>query len=558
MEKRGRRGSKRLRKLIIVCTLCAIILTVSTYAWFIGLRSVKVTSFDVEIATADSLMLSLNGSRWANEIVISKENLNEVSYAGHTNSWGGVGLIPMSTIGEMDHDASRMKLYEKASMTPTKGGYRLMASRINNNGAGETEKPGYVVFDLFVRNFTGTQYLPELDLNDEEAIYLTTDSRVTVASDGVANTGIENSVRVAFTQIGRVAGTVTDATTITGITCADTNTGGENATPVVTGICRDAQIWEPNDINHVQDAIDYYQESCLKRTAAGVTPESYQTEGADKNCLEVVDGTSYDTYAVKTAITHANGVDVYDGADYNTYTGSGDYLYAYPYFTDTMRDMTGTSRPQFMMLAPNSITKLRIYIYIEGQDVDNYDYAAIGKKISITFGFTKERFTTEDIGYTGPYLPTDLGVCFGSTAPTTVDTCDTAFGSWHLAEGETPAYCSGDTKQYCDATNGTFAHKGTCAGGEAPTSQEACTNAHGTWSGEACSGNNELYCTTINGVFTATGFCDDITAPATDAAKCTTAEGTWIPGAEEGTGTCSGNTRAYCAAVKGTFKPGLE
>ena len=55
-----------------------------------------------------------------------------------------------------------------------------------------------------------------------------------------------------------------------------------------------------------------------------------------------------------------------------------------------------------MKLAPNSITKVRVYIWIEGQDVDNYDFASLGKKISINFGFTKERYTEDDIDYEGP------------------------------------------------------------------------------------------------------------------------------------------------------------
>ena len=52
-----------------------------------------------------------------------------------------------------------------------------------------------------------------------------------------------------------------------------------------------------------------------------------------------------------------------------------------------------------MTLAPNSVTKVRVYVYIEGQDVDNYDFASLGKQISVNFGFTKERFTAEDIEY---------------------------------------------------------------------------------------------------------------------------------------------------------------
>ena len=55
-----------------------------------------------------------------------------------------------------------------------------------------------------------------------------------------------------------------------------------------------------------------------------------------------------------------------------------------------------------MTLAPNSITKVRIYVYIEGQDVDNYDFASIGKE-TVKFGFTKERFTEDDFNYEGQF-----------------------------------------------------------------------------------------------------------------------------------------------------------
>jgi hypothetical protein len=391
MPKIKKTRAKRIRNLVAVTTLTAIVLAVSTYAWFIGMRTVNVSSFDVEIASTDSLLLSLDGESWDTTVNISKETLDEVSYENHTNSWGGSGLFPVSTIGDMDNTASRMKLFEKASLTATPGGYRLLASRVHNYENGNGEQDGYVAFDLFVKNFSGTQYITDLNTLDEEAIYLTNDSEVTVAAGGVADTGIENSVRVAFTQVGRVIGTTTDATTITGITC----TSGSG----VTGICRDAQIWEPNDTKHVDDAISWYDTSCLARTGEDVTLlASYS--GA---CGSVVDGLAYPTYAVQDDIASADNVDVYDGLVYNKYEDTT-LLYPYPYFTDTMKLLTGTNRPTFMTLAPNSITKLRIYIYIEGQDVDNYDFASIGKKIAVKFGFTKERFTEDDIEYNGPDL----------------------------------------------------------------------------------------------------------------------------------------------------------
>ena len=202
MNIQNQKRMKRIRSLIIICTLSALVFSVSTYAWFIGMRSVQVTSFDVEIAVTDSLILSLNGRDWSETVSIAEDDLTDTyPYEGHTSSWGGAGLIPMSTVGDIDSTVSRLILFEKASFTPTPGGYRVMASRVPNNVVGEPERDGYAVFDLFIKNFTGNEYYTELDERNEEAIYLTIDSEVAVSAAGVAGTGIENSVRVAFAKL---------------------------------------------------------------------------------------------------------------------------------------------------------------------------------------------------------------------------------------------------------------------------------------------------------------------------------------------------------------------
>lgn len=397
-QKRNEKHEKRVKKLVVGSGLCAILLIVSTYAWFIGMKTVNVSSFDVEIAAIDQLSLSLDGKKWAETVSISKSTYNDTEntvYAGNTNSWGGDGLIPMSSVGVIDSTVSRMTLYEKGSLTTTPGGYRLMASRVNNYQEGSTEQDGYVAFDLFIKNLSGNEYYTEMNQLNEEAIYLTTDSQVTVAQDGEQNTGIENSVRVAFAQIGRVKATTTDQATITGITCETNST--------VTGICanRVAQIWEPNDTAHVANAINWYTTSCKKRKAAPIT----DTASYDGTCGTVANGTANQTYAVSGVINYTDQVDVYDGTDYNGYTESvgaapaAGKLNAYDTFTDTEKNLAGVARPTFITLAPNSITKVRVYIYIEGQDVDNYDFASLGKKISVAFGFTKERFFDEDVNY---------------------------------------------------------------------------------------------------------------------------------------------------------------
>ena len=421
MKNRDSRHNKKIRKLIVLCVLCGIILTVSTYAWFIGMKTVDVTSFDIKIATTEGLFLSMDGENWSYNL----DAINADAYTGNANQWlkeEGEGLIPMSSVGDMDATASRLKLYEKGSLTATPGGARLLTSRVNNfvdkvtDSTEYKEGKGYVAFDLFIKNLSGNEYYVDNNPKNEEAIYLTANSAVKVASSGKANAGIENSVRVAFAQIGRVKAEDAKSTpdVITGITCSDVETDGVKS---VTGICRQAQIWEPNDTAHVTNAINYYDTACLTRKTTGKNViDSASYDGA---CKTITNGTAYPTYAISRAINVEDEVNIYDGAEFNSYaantTDFASYAAAdaatkptyklvdYPYFTDTMKDVTGTSRQSFMTLAPNSITKVRVYIWLEGQDIDNYDFASLGEAISVNFGFTKEQLSQDDIpGYDGP------------------------------------------------------------------------------------------------------------------------------------------------------------
>ena len=415
-KKYNEKQSKKIRNLVVICVLCGVVLAASTYAWFIGMKTVNVSSFDIKIATTEGLYLSMDGKSWTYELDVD----NAAQYTNNANQIDGVKLVPMSTVGDMDTASSRMKLYEKGSLTATPGGYRLLASQVDNNvtqnagGVEYIEGNGYVAFDLFIKNLSGEEYYVENNPLNEEAIYLTTNSAVTIGEAGEQNTGIENSIRVAFAQLGRVSADVTDQARITGITCAD---DGEDTDPdYVTGICRNAQIWEPNDTAHVQNAINWYNKACNTRKAGGTEVEAAASYNIGTACTTIANGTSYPTYAISREIIVGDNVNIYDGLAYNTYTTNtidyatydaaeekDDYkLVEYPYFTDTMKNLTGTARPTFMTLAPNSITKVRVYVYLEGQDVDNYDFAQLGKQITVNFGFTKERFTEEDVDHDGP------------------------------------------------------------------------------------------------------------------------------------------------------------
>ena len=431
-----RKKNQKVRNLITLCALCAILLSVSTYAWFIGMKTVNVTEFDINIATTEGLYLSMDGKDW----VYTLDAKTAHAYDGNANQWlEDSGLIPMSSIGEMDATSSRMKLFEKGSLTAVTGGYRLLSSRVDNHtkqvgGATSSkeyvEGDGYIAFDLFVKNLSGNPYYPENNVKNEEAIYLNTNSSVGVSLDGgVAKAGIENSVRVGFVQLGRVSAALNtnvpeNQKLVTSMTCASSADDAEDPEHV-TGICRDAQIWEPNDTKHVQNAINWYNESCLERTGADVNSSASYTDATPCKTLNTT--TAYPTYAISRTIGVDDNVNIYDGTAYNKYTANTNTLQEYndaeegtdpgqkgamklvefPYFTDTMKNIEGKDRPQFMTLAPNSITKLRVYVWIEGQDIDNYDFASLGKKITINFGFTKERYNQSDFpDYDGPDVPT--------------------------------------------------------------------------------------------------------------------------------------------------------
>ena len=428
MEKANKQYTRRVRNLVFIFVITAILVSVSTYAWFIGMRTVNVEEFDVEVAGTESLWLSVDAINFAPTVTINKDNYS-IAYPNNTNTWGGTdGLIPVSSIGVINEDSARLELYEKASLTPSPGGFRLIASQVNNDKIAGAEKHGYIAFDLFIRNFTGSKYYPEYNEAIEEAIYLTVDSAVKVSdTDGVQGTGIENSVRLGFAQIGRVSGDAElgenvnespkDGTKyLREMKCEDVETvvEGEGTETVLlaTGICqhdRPAVIWEPNDVYHVPGAISYYNTACRQRIKdfrEGTTepigqnvisPDSYTSN----TCGKIIDGLAYPTYAINGVIDANDNVDVYDGQTYNGYTRTTK-LTVVDTFSDSEKLKEGMDRPVFMTLAPNSITKVRVYVWIEGQDIDNYDFAQIGKSISIKFGFTKQRFTEDDVTYTGP------------------------------------------------------------------------------------------------------------------------------------------------------------
>jgi hypothetical protein len=382
-----KRRRKKISGLIFLSGLTAVVLIVETYAWFVGLSIASVNAFSVSVSSGEGLELSLDGVSWYkgnSNLTISQTSITTGAYTGNTNKWvSEKGLIPVSSSGKIDKNVGRLILYGKSSLTATQGGYRLISSRINNygsesNGQLVSEDDGYVVFDLFIRNGTGSNYTHDYNSSDDESVYLSTSSSVKVASAGntTEDYGLANSVRLAFLQIGRVSASTASSGEIQSINCTTTivNTSlCDNVSPV---------IWEPNETSHNTKLITYFSTVCKKKNSSGYTAES---------CDSLNNGSYIQTYTVAGDITSADQIDVYDGI--NGTTPSNTKLSSTNTFTDTMKNKANSGEAlEFFKLAANSVTKIRVYIYLEGQDVDNYDLISNDLAISVSFGFTKDRY----------------------------------------------------------------------------------------------------------------------------------------------------------------------
>lgn len=412
--KDNKKRRRRIEKIMFSIGITSVVFIVASYAWFIGTTEVAVSEFEIGVKSSEGLTISLDGINFSNTITISETavttDLDEV-YSGHKNHWvGQEGLVPISTVGTFNPNAATLELFSKTSITSLSGGYKLRTDLIENvtsttpEGAENPvytveEQDGYAVFDIFIRNQSGSGYIKDYDQYGDEGIYLIDESSVVLTSSGVdeegqpltGGDGIENSIRLAFMQVGRVSST-NAGPAAQAISCVDDddttalcNKGVSAVEGNETGLGVTWNIWEPNDKAHNSDSVQHFTKICKKRI------EESKYEGA---CDPLTDNIYFDTYAANEPIDSDDNVNIYDGI--NGYTNISSKLTKFDYFTDSEKQLSGSDRTEIFYLAPNSITKIRVYVYLEGQDVDNYDLGIIGKKISITFGFTKDKFDTMD------------------------------------------------------------------------------------------------------------------------------------------------------------------
>ena len=219
-----------------------------------------------------------------------------------------------------------MNMYKGTIVTNTGTGNNILTAEKS------TEKNGvsgdFVAFDLFFQS------------NEAHKIYLTEGSSVAATANGT-NSGIQNAARVAFVVEGNVA------------------YGSEPATAQALKEAQTPYIWEPNFDVHTAAGVDNARNTYQLTTTA---------DGAGK--LAYV--------GVKSNITKDN----------NILLNSKDTKY----FADvTTHESPKSGIPAAARMnafdIKEGITKVRVYMWVEGQDVDCEDKAS-GGSLSFNLAFS--------------------------------------------------------------------------------------------------------------------------------------------------------------------------
>jgi len=312
----SRKNRKRRRQLFLALIMILLLLSTlgaATYAWFTANRTVTVDSIDVNVSTSKGLQISTDATNW--KTIVTNNDITTANWTNCTNQLpqGENTIVPVSTIGTVTASTGYMEMWRgTVEADKTSGKNYLVTERSTESRGTEGD---FVVFDLFFQS------------SEAQTVYLTSESSV-VASG--TDKGIQNAARVAFIKEGSVeyGSTAEQAQAIK----------GEES----------KLIWEPNYDVHtasgVANALNVY----------GITVG--QTGGSQL------------TYrGVKGAIAKDNHVELNQSPDayFDDISPEGSVVAGIP----------STSYINAFTVA-EGITKVRIYMWIEGQDVDCEDHAS--------------------------------------------------------------------------------------------------------------------------------------------------------------------------------------
>ena len=323
----------------VLLVLFALLSLAATYAWFSTNLNVKIRTFNMIITRTTDLTISFDGINFDRSIELNKEAIIDVVdvYPNSLGQWTKLGFTPVSSPGILDHNSPQFEIFQSNGVLYTR------KDKDKTNGFLYTQKsveerPNeynyYVAFDVFIKNESNSPVADNLYIDGTTAI---------IPEEGIEEEmeGLINSFRIGFVKVGSVG---LDATVdqIQNIQCNND--------------CY-SQIYEPNFKEHTNLSI----------------------ERAKKHHINLKDGFEFPTYAyikaggpvyVKESVSGSANIDP-------------EYFQLQETFTDEDLDT-----PLFTI--PNGITKVRVYVWIEGQDIDSLESNSNGTEVDINIDFVKD------------------------------------------------------------------------------------------------------------------------------------------------------------------------
>lgn len=309
MKKKEKKEKKKKKVFILwLLLLSASLFIATTYAWFSSDMKIHINTMDIRIETMAGVQVSANAVNWTNTLAL--EDIVEAykSYPNATNQ------IPETLAGCSTDGATSggtMNMYYGSTREIGHDQFYLTAykqTEINCYGDEQCRGKHYIAFDLF------------LLLNESANLVVTGESFVNNKSENIL--GGENSARIGFVYLGTTSDSL--------------NASSAQYLANANG----SVIWEPNYDTHAEHGIE--------------------------NALNI--------YGIETTATGAPRLP-YKGIN-SEIKGHGVLLTetnSSPYFSDVnpqIATIKGFQDDQNIMNLPRGISKLRVYFWLEGQDVD--------------------------------------------------------------------------------------------------------------------------------------------------------------------------------------------
>ena len=258
------------------------------------------------------------------------------TYPNHSNQWARRGLLPVSTLGIHDNNSSKFTIFGNSRVARYKDENDKVFKFIRAHQFNE-DKPRrdnhFVAFDLFLRNKSGSPMPDNLFFNTGTGVYF----------NGLNQSdydGTFNSMRIGMVKIGTVP----------------INSPREVVQNIQCNNQCEMVIYEPNATAHSEGSI----------------------ERSVENGITLYNGIANPTYAIRK-----------EGENLNIVTGHAETgIQLDNEYFGIQNTITNINNPIFKL--PDGITKFRVYVWIEGQDVDSLETVSSGLNLAVVINFFKD------------------------------------------------------------------------------------------------------------------------------------------------------------------------